>query len=392
MSNQTTNTVDARVLMASAAGSTGLEDYGRLDFIEPLDQFLDSVQNEARLGPMGLEGLKADILRLLTNRLRIQAAITAHPEILDEDVSDPILITGLPRTGSTKLHKVLGSRPGTQTLPLWQALNPAPLVETHGSPDPRITFADEQSAMLAQHAPEFMAAHPMRTHEPEEEVLLMQLSFRTFTNGWFYRAPSYVDWVMLQDQTPAYHDTRTALQYLQWQNGGRQGRPWVLKSPAHLGTIDVVFATFPKATVVHCHRAPHEAIGSLTRFIDVVRRSRGAEDVDAVELGQFLREFCAQLWSRNLTQREHLDGRQILDVRYEDIRDDIAPVLREIHARRGSTLDDDTVQTMLAWQDENPQHRFGKHTYNLEQYSLTREDIDATFGHYLDRFPTRSPG
>jgi hypothetical protein len=244
--------IDTAELIAAAA-ATGLRYHDR-QFAEPLRRFVESVDAEANLSDQGLAGFTQDISRLLSNRLLIDAAIAARPEILDEDVRDPIVITGLPRTGTTKLQKVLAASPGYQWLPLWKALFPAPIAPPGTDPDPRVTITDEQSALTFDLFPDLMAAHPMSTHEPEEEVLLLQLSFRVPTNGWFYRAPSYVRWVEQQDQTPAYADLRRTLQLLQWQDGGRRDRPWVLKSPAHLGGLRLIFEAFPNATVVHCHR------------------------------------------------------------------------------------------------------------------------------------------
>ena len=380
--------IDTDELIAAVTAQTGLSFQDR-SFVEPLERFVDSVEAEANLSEAGIEGFRADLARLLVNRLAIDAAISANPEILEEDVSDPIVITGLPRTGTTKLQKVLASGPVYQKLPLWQALFPAPIAAPGTDPDPRITITDEQAAIMFEQFPDFMAAHPMRTHEPEEEVLLLQLSFRTPANSWFYRSPSYLEWVEKQDQAPAYADLRRTLQFLQWQDGGRRDRPWVLKSPIHLGALDLVFAAFPHATVVHCHRDLHDTIPSHVRLIEAIMGSRGAQSVDLAELGQFLTGYDATLWSRNLAQRGGREGHQIVDVRYEDIRDDIAAVVDDIHARRGLALDSDTRSLMLSWQDENPQHRFGKHVYSLERYGLTREQIDREFAAYTAAFAPR---
>jgi Sulfotransferase family len=384
-----TRHIDTAALINDTAALNGLT-YHNLSFAEPLEHFVDSVENEAHLSDAGIEGFRQDLTRLLTNRLGIDAAVAANPEILDEDVSDPLIITGLPRTGTTKLQKVLATGPTYQMLPLWQALFPAPIAPPGTDPDPRITITDEQAAIMFDNFPDFMAAHPMRTHEPEEEVLLLQLSFRTPANSWFYRSPSYLEWVEKQDQTPAYDDLRRTLQFLQWQDGGRRDRPWVLKSPIHLGALDLVFATFPRATVVHCHRDLHDAVPSHIRLIEAILGSRGAQSVDLAELGQFLAGYDAELWNRNLAQRHGRAKSQIVDVRYEDIRDDVASVVDLIHTRRGLTLDPDTRSLMLAWQDENPQHRFGKHVYSMQRYGLTAEQLDRQFARYNAQFLQRS--
>jgi Sulfotransferase family len=384
--NETINTEE---LINAAEEQLGAR-YPDRSFAEPLEHFADSVVAESNLTETGIDGFVADLTRLLTNRLAIDAAIGANPQILDEDVSDPIVITGLPRSGTTKLQKVLATGPTYQTLPLWQALFPVPIAPPGTEPDPRITVTDQQAAMMFETFPDFMAAHPMRTHEPEEETLLLQLSFQTPANSWFYRSPSYLNWVESHDQSPAYDDLRRALQFLQWQRGGRRGKPWILKSPIHLGALDRVFAAFPRAIVVHCHRDIRDTVASHVRLIEVIMLSRGARSVDLGELGQFLAEYDAALWTRNLAQRHRWDGDQIVDAHYEDIRDDIGAVVDDVHARRGLALDPETRSLMLSWQDENPQHKFGKHVYSLERYGLTSAQIDCLFADYTARFPQRS--
>ena len=213
-----------------------------------------------------------DMTRLLCTRLAIQSAITAHPQIEEEDVDDPIIITGLARTGTTKLHRALATNPEFQRLLLWQALFPAPWGPPGTDPDPRITITEQQLAGLRERLPEMMAVHPVDAHQPEEEVLLLQLSFRTVGTPWICHGYSFIDWVVQQDQAPAYADLRRALQYLQWQDGGRRGRPWLLKAPIHLHALDIVLKTFPRATVVHCHRDPHQVVPSTAQMQEIFHK------------------------------------------------------------------------------------------------------------------------
>jgi hypothetical protein len=377
--------IDPRELIAAAETRVGTS-FTTREFVEPLVRLVDSVETEGNLTEPGHEGFRQDLVRLLENRLVIDRTIVEHPEILNEDVSDPIVITGLPRTGTTKLQKVLASSSGYQKLPLWQALLPAPVAPAGTDPDPRIAVIEEQSRLMFEMFPDLMAAHPMRATEPEEEVLLLQLSFREPTNGWFFRAPSYVRWVEEQDRTPTYETLRRTLQYLQWQNGGRAGRPWVLKSPAHLGALASVLQVFPRATVVHCHRDIREALPSLARLLELMQTARGAASVDNEELGAFLVEYCSGLWRRNIAQRAALPPDQILDLRYEDIRADIGSAVDRVHAARGIDLDPVTRARMVAWEADNPQHRFGNHVYSLDRFGLTEADLKAAFADYIERF------
>lgn len=380
--------LDRDTLMHAAAEQTGLTDFGEDGFVEPLDRFLLAAGTEAQLTDLGRAGFSAEVVRLLSNRLLHQADLSLHPEIADEDVSDPIVIVGLPRTGTTKLHRVLATDPGLQSLPLWRALSPAPL---RGSddvvPDPRIAIAHEQAQLLLELFPGFMAAHPMAALEPEEEALLIQMTFEMPGNGLFFRMPDYVDWVNRRSQRYPYEYLRDLLRYLQWQDGGRRDRPWVLKSPAHLGRPQRVLDAFPGALVVHCHRDPAEAVPSLCRLIEHIRLSRGIAANDLGELGEHMLRYCLHEWDANLDARAGLPAAQIVDLHYKRIVRETPAAIAELYDMRGVTLSADAQRAMADWERDNPHDRFGTHEYTLERYGLTRERVHDTFSAYLERFP-----
>lgn len=370
--------------MAAAREQTGLHDYGDHSFVEPFERLVDAINETGSLDENGRAAFAGDMARLLGTRLGIQAAINDHPEIADEDVSDPIIITGLPRTGTTKLHRVLATDPGLQRLLLWQVLFPVPFGEDL-DPDPRVTITEQQVSAMVERHPELMAAHPLSTHEPEEDGLLLQLSFRTLNSGWISHAYSFVGWVTQQDQTPAYADLRRTLQYLQWQDGGRRGRPWLLKAPIHLNALDVIATTFPNATVVHCHRDLHQVIPSAANLYELMHGAYGAGHV---ELEQFGRNalLTALGWEANLAQRATVDPERILDVQYDEIRDDVGSVVRRILASRDATPTPELLDGIARWERENPQHLHGKPSYSLDRYGLTPAQVDEAFAAYTAFF------
>jgi hypothetical protein len=371
--------------MAAASSYTGLSDYGDRSFVEPLERLVAAVVEGGTLNEDGLAGFAADMTRLLGTRLAIEAAVSAHPEILEEDVSDPIVITGLPRTGTTKLHRVLATDPRLQKLLLWRGLFPAPLAPPGTEPDPRIAITDTQVAAMAARHPELMAAHPWATHEPEEDGLLLQLTFRTLNTGWVTHGYSYIEWVTQQDQTPAYADLHRTLQYLQWQDGGRRGRPWLLKAPIHLSALSVILATFPGATVVHCHRDLHETVGSAAKLYEIAHVAFGADHVELEQIGRNTL-MCALGWEANLAQRAGADPAQILDVDYEKICTDVGGVIGEILATRGLTHEPQTLAAIAEWERANPQYLHGKARYSLDRYGLTPEQVDEAFATYTAAF------
>lgn len=372
---------DALLAVASAQAG-GLQDFGDHDFREPLTRFLASVRDEAALSPEGVATLTQDVIRLLTNRLLLQADLAQHPEILDEDVSDPIVIVGNPRTGTTKLQRMMAAHPGLQSVKLWQILFPARLP---GDVDPRRAMAEQFQRELAAGAPQFMAAHAMVADEPEEEALILQMTFdRAGAHNWFYRTPAFHAWLTGRDQHAAYGYLREVLQHLQWQGGGRRG-PWVLKSPLHTGNVATLLDTFPAATVVHCHRDPATVLPSFCGLVEIIRSVRG-HTVDREELGEFLLGELAAQWHENLAQRPQLPAGQLLDVHFDDIVADPVAVIRTILAARGDELTHSDAQTILAWDAANPPGKFGKHQYSLQQYGLSAERVHEAFSAYYEHF------
>ena len=378
--------------MEAAAATCGLSDFGPDDFATPLQALTDSAREQGHLTAEGLEGLRTDILRQLVNRLRYQDDLARHPEIADEKVDDPVVVIGMPRTGTTKVQRSLAADPGLQSLQLYRAVSPAPLPGDEGDAQ-RIAMAAGFIEVLKQTSPEFLAAHPMDPMEAEEEMWI-QLGAYDGPASWgmFYRAPSYVQWLQGRSKANSYHYLRSQLQYLQWQDGGRRNRPWVLKTPLHLGSLDALCEAFPSAVAVHCHRDIAIAMASTCRLIETARAVRGAAAIDRVELGAYLSEFWSQEWRRNLAQRATLPaGVTVLDVDYADIIADTDSVLQSIYDARGLALTDTARQRVAAWAKTSDPNRFGRHIYRLDDYGLSVSDVLAAFDFYVARFPTTAP-
>ena len=94
-------------LMAAAAALAGLDDFGDLHFMKGLSVLIDGFGNEARLSAIGEQLAYGGVLNMLVNKLRYVRDTKAHPEILDEPIARPIIILGLPRTGTTLVERLL---------------------------------------------------------------------------------------------------------------------------------------------------------------------------------------------------------------------------------------------------------------------------------------------
>src|SRR5260370_8877588 len=223
---------------------------------EPLRVLLGALESEARLTLLGRLLLRQMLLQLLTPRLLVQDLVIRHPEILELPVPSPIVILGLPRTGTTHLHNLMSCDPGLRSLPYWESLQPVPPAEmqpTPGQPDPGIKRCQESLRLLTYVMPLYPLMHEMACDLPQEEIQLLAVDFSTMLFEWISHVPSYRDWYRANDQTPAYRYLRKLLQGLQWLRGGTR---WVLKSPQHLEQISPLLTAFPGVRIAPTHRAP----------------------------------------------------------------------------------------------------------------------------------------
>ena len=381
------NQLDAVSLMATAQKEAGLEDWGEEAFVEGLEMYIKALATEARLSAVGAMAAAADITRLLVNRLRFQRELTLHPEILMEELIPPIVVLGLPRTGTSKLQGLLSAVPGVQRLDMWRLLNPAPMPGSRpGNPDPRIAIAQAYEQLLLDHHPGLMAAHPFVAEEVNEEILAWEMSFECpalTLRGW---VPSYRDWLTSRPLDDSYRYLRSLLQYLQWQDGGARDRPFILKSPLHLGYFNVLLATLPQAIVVHCHRQPATCIASMCRATELTWWIM-SDAVDREQVGRYVLNMLSAAIAAYLDERDRSHAKaRITDVSYRELQGDPLGVVRQVCDQAGRPVSNAAEESLERWLQANPQYKFGRYEYSLEQYGLTLNMVEESFGEYIERF------
>lgn len=383
---QSAGTLDAEDLIATARRETGLHDFGEPDIEGPLHILVDSLNAEAFITPAGEVGKRLSLIRALSNRLRLNDALARHPEIERQTIARPIFVVGLPRTGTTKLHRLIASDPRMQSLPLWRLLEPvAKLAPVPGQPDPRIASAEAYVDAMRTHSPDMYAAHPMYALQPDEEVFVMELTMLANINATAFRAPSYEAWLKAQTFEPWYVWFKRLLQYIQFADG-TEGRPWVLKAPHHLGFMPLLFKYFPDATVVHCHRDPATAVPSHASLALAARRGTSTRP-DAHETGRYSLDYNSERMETYVRDRSALDREErFVDVSYRDIVDDADIVVEKIYRAAGVDLTSDVLAAMRAWEDRHQQHKHGAHKYSLEDFGLSPEEVADKFSDYIEKY------
>ncbi len=369
-------------LVGYAQRKTGLVDFGEDGHLRALQVLVESINDEARLTAMGQQIQKSRLGGALVNRLRIQELLRRHPEIHDIDLGSIVLITGLQRTGTTLLQRLLHSHPEIRGISGAEALNPVSPVD----PSERGQRARERRAGLAKRAisylaPEFMAIHPIDHGEPEEDVLLLDLTFMTQSAEAMMHVPGYSRWLEGQDHAWTYEYFHRVLKVLCWQ---RPGRTWVLKTPHHMEHLDTFGMVFPDATIVQTHRDPRVALAS---FCSMVAHARGmlSDDVDPDEIGKHWCRKTRRMVQRTMQTRVDAEAGRFIDVSYYDLTRDPIAEFRGICKQAGITFDDEAEREATRCMKANPQNRFGRHTYRLGDFGLSEQIVDEAFSSYREK-------
>lgn len=380
--------LDETSILEEARARAGLSDFGDESFREPLRRTLHAFETEAGLNEVGRIAQRERTIGLLVNRLRVEAWLRRHPEILDERINAPIVIAGLPRTGTTMLHRVISQDPRIYAGLWYELRNPAPFPDgDFREDDPRIADAEAQVKQILEGAPELGAIHPWDHAGADEEIMLLEYTFLSTMALSAAYVPKLAKWIAEQDQRPAYRYLERLLKFLQWQKrqAGQEGDRWVLKAPYHLAFIDVLFETFPDAVVVQTHRDPLETIPSYASMSLALWRL-AADDPDPIAVGREWGGWFRRALQRALELRESRFPDRFIDIWYKDaLRDPIAQV-RRIYAFVGRELSPVAEERMRRWLRDNAREKRAPHEYSMDTFGFTREQIERDFAGYRRRF------
>ena len=376
-------------LLESARRKTGLSDWGDQRFKEALEALLDSVGRDGQLTFFGRFALRQFLIDNLCNRLRIIETVNRFPEIGQQKIQRPIFITGWYRTGTTYLHNLLATHPHLRAPLFWELRHPCPAVDPRVADPQKMIRKVRRTGRIHRYlSPGFSVAHAMPAEKPEECLHLFENALCGTTGFFITEAKSYAWWLLDQDVQHGYEFYKMQLQLLNWQ---RPGQRWVLKWPYHLWHLDTLLKTFPDATVIHLHRNPGEAIGSVCSLAALARSSFCAS-IDNAALGQFWLDYNEAGLQRGFTAREKAGADQILDIRYPDlIADPLAEISRILKAL---DLDSDTVwfNSLRANLKPQPMKKQISHRYALSQFGLDPGKIRERFTAYMADYELASKG
>lgn len=377
--SQRTNVGTVEDLHASAVKACGLDDFGSDDdnYKEALSVLLESYQRDADLTELGSKMQRFFVRNALVARLVSEAAFAQYPQHAEVPIQRPIFVTGLPRTGTTVIHRLLTADPRHQGLELWLAEfpQPRPPRETW-SQNPVFAQLDAQFSKAHEENPDYTGLHYMTADEVEECWQLLRQSLHSVSYETLAHIPTYSRWLARQDWTKSYQRHRRNLQLIGLNEPEKR---WVLKNPSHLFALDALFATYPDALVVQCHRPAETIMASMCSLAQ-----HTTEGWSNSFSGKVIGEDSLETWSRGLelfnAERAKHDPAQFCDVDYfEFIKDPVAAV-EGIYRTFGIECTDEARKAIADSHEESKKGpRAPKHTYSLSDYGLTDEQVKERF-------------
>ncbi len=381
-------------ILQEARRATGLEDSGPAEFMHRLDLLCDEWGSDTGLTNLGRLSLRNKLLQHARSRLLIQDVLKRHPEIHQVAIRAPIIVAGLPRSGTTHLLNLMAADTRLRSLPLWESYEPVPLpgerLSANGV-DPRYQRCADQWQMMQFMSPLLAAMHPMNPDHIHEELELMGPDFASYNYEWLAVSPRWRDTYYACDQTPHYDYMKTVLKILTWQDGDATGENtrWVLKCPQHLEQLPVLRRVFPDATVAITHRDPVSVIQSAATMLAYGQRIN-RKRVDPQALIAYWSDRVLHLLQACVRDRDVIPTTESIDVLFHEFMADDIGMVEKIYARAQLELTAPARTQLQQFLAGHARGRDGRVVYDLRgDFGVEPAQLRERFAFYFDRFPVQ---
>lgn len=375
--------IDISKLVRTATNSTGLSNFGGDTWQEGLEVLAKSVSEEAELNTAGQASFERMVVSLLSRRLEVEDWHARNPEIDEQSLEAPLIVLGLPRTGSTALHNLLAQDPKVRVLRNWESTFPCPPPETATQfSDPRIALVEHQMALGDKAMPRMKQMLPMTATSPIEDQFIMAHDFKSQVFMPMFRIPSYVKWFDDEaDLVPTFRYVKRVLKLLQWRCPPKK---WRLKNPSYSQCISELDRVFPDAQFCMTHRPVEEVIPSMADlYLEIA--SVNTSSVDPLWLGNVAADNCENGMRRMLSFREAGNEHRFFDIHFRALQTEPLLVIEKLYAFLGERLTPDARTRMLAWLEDTPRDKHGRHEYHAADFGLDRDMLRKRFGFYSEK-------
>ena len=377
--------LEKEVLLEKAKELTGFDDFGNDSFKEGLSKLVISVKQEAKLSTIGKFSFYHESINLLSSRLALYNELKICPSTFTEEIKKPLIILGLPRTGSTILQTLLAQDPQFRTPLAWEYnLAPSPPRLEKYKNQNRIEKVKKGIEDFKSIVPELDRIHPLEAELPQECTMGMALNFDSILFNLKYRVPSYQKWYDNHDKSQTYREHKMILQYFQKNIPTKK---WLLKNPAHIGALPEIFEVYPDAQIVQTHRDVKKTITSTASLYFHFRKAFG-NNVKKETIAKEIIDIWVHRLNKGLDYRSQHPKKEerFFDFDFADFMDNPLQTIKNLYAYFDWRLCEETQEKMMTFLAENHRTKKGAHLYSLENYQLTGSYIESIFQDYSNRF------
>jgi hypothetical protein len=380
--------ISVESILSAAKAATGLSDFGPMDFVERLQLWVDDINADKGLHTIGRQDAFEHLKIYAINRLNLENAIKLHPEILDVKIEKPLMIAGLPRSGTTHLVNMLATDPRLRSVQLWEATMPFPLPGEQRGPveqNPRYLLIRELWSTFSKVLSHMNAIHPMDPDHVHESIEFQCADFSSYAIEWFARMPNAPRYYFEHDQTPHYAYEKKMMQALTWQRGPNR---WLTKSPPYMENLIPLTTVFPDATVIITHRDPIAVIQSTLTLLAYWDRIRRTEQ-DLPWLANHWIWRIEMMLKAAVRDRDKLPEGQVVDVIFHEYMADQEGLVKRIYRTADLGLTPEADARIAAYREQNKRGKYGAVQYDLNQFGVNVGELRERFQFYYDRFPVQ---
>ena len=371
-------------ILNAASNNSGLKDFGNEAFIERLEVLMQSIMNDEGLAGIGKFGIFNDQVRYAENRLKFEKFKNDFPQYENEVISQPIIIIGLPRSGTTHLLNLMASDSRLKSLPYWETLRPFPenLINSSHDEDLRQETAFKEYDSFLQTMPLLKSMHDMHPNHIHEEIELQAMDFSTYLPEWLACVPEWRDYYLAHDQIDHYSYLKEILQAMQFMKGPKK---WILKSPQHLEQISPLLRTFPDATFVITYRDPLSVVLSTSTMLsygDRLRRYK-VEPKNNFHYWQNRIQMLLESFTENY---ESIPLNQRCDIFFHDLMKSNLHSVKSIYSKNSLEFNKLTKDQMQEYINSHQRGKYGQVIYNLDNFGVNKSEFYKSFEFYFKKF------